>query len=282
MDGSVGNLAYPVEADLDFLMEFAAANQEKYKSASPFPHISIENFIRPELLDAVVRDFPTQDKVPWDGMIDKDQKKFAYNVTAKLPPSVRQILYFLNSREIINFLEKLTGIDGLIPDPHLAGGGLHELRRGGFLKVHADFNWHRQMRLDRRINLLVYLNKEWEPGYGGALELWDSAMTHKVKEYPPLFNHCVIFNTTDTSFHGNPVPVNCPPGMSRRSIAMYYYTNGRPAGEVSSSHGTLFKNRPGEATAAEIRTSFAKSLVPPLLLDVWRGLKHRQSVGSPK
>lgn len=267
---------YPLEADLDYLMGFAEANREKYVSASPFPHIAIENFMRPELLDAVLRDFPGQTHVPWDGMIDKDQKKFAFNATSKLAPSVRQVLHFLNSKEIINFLEKLTGIQGLIPDPHLAGGGLHELRPGGFLKVHADFNWHKQLRLDRRINLLVYLNKDWYPGYAGNLELWDTAMQGKVREYRPLFNHCVIFNTTDTSFHGNPVPVGCPPDRSRRSIAMYYYTNGRPEGEVSTSHGTLFRNRPGEATAAEKRTTFAKSLVPPIMLDIWRSLKGRQ------
>jgi Rps23 Pro-64 3,4-dihydroxylase Tpa1-like proline 4-hydroxylase len=279
MSAAAQALTYPLEADIDFLMEFAEANKEKYASATPFPHIAIEDFMRAELLEAVLRDFPTPDTVPWEGMIDKDQKKFACNVTSKLAPSVRQVLHFLNSKEVINFLEKLTGIQGLIPDPHLAGGGLHELRRGGFLKVHADFNWHRQLRLDRRINLLVYLNKDWDPGYAGNLELWDTTMTRKVKEFAPLFNRCVIFNTTDTSFHGNPNPVDCPLHMSRRSIAMYYYTNGRPEGEVSVSHGTLFKNRPGEATAAEVRTSFAQSLIPPVMLDLWRSLKQRQETG---
>ena len=269
-------LTYPLEADIDFLSKFAEDNSERYRTATPFPHIAIDEFMRPELLEAVLRDFPTSQKVKWDGMIDKDQKKFAFNDTSKLAPSVRQVLHFLNSREVINFLERLTGIEGLIPDPHLAGGGLHELRSGGFLKVHADFNWHRQLRLDRRINLLVYLNKDWDAAYAGNLELWDCSMTNKVEEYSPLFNRCVIFNTTDSSFHGNPVPVNCPPHMSRRSIAMYYYTNGRPAGEVSMTHGTLFQNRPGEATAAEVRMTLAKKLLPPVMLDLWRGLKQRQ------
>jgi Rps23 Pro-64 3,4-dihydroxylase Tpa1-like proline 4-hydroxylase len=180
----------------------------------------------------------------------------------------------MNSREIVNFLEKLTGIEGLIPDPHYAGGGCHELRPGGFLKVHADFNWHGQMRLDRRINLLVYLNNDWQPEYGGNLELWDATMSHKVAEYAPLFNRCVIFNTTDNSYHGNPVPVSCPPDRSRRSLAFYYYTNGRPATEVSQSHGTLFKNRPGEATVGELTTSFAHRIIPPIVVDAWRNLRR--------
>jgi len=263
------------EANLSFLMDFAEKNHERYVTATPFPHISIDNFLRPEILDAVVRDFPSQHSAPWEAMVDKDQKKFAANVVSKMAPSVRQVLYFLNSREIVNFLEKLTGIEGLIPDPHYAGGGCHELRPGGFLKVHADFNWHKQMRLDRRINLLVYLNKDWQPEYGGNLELWDETMSHKVAEYAPLFNRCVIFNTTDNSFHGNPVPVSCPPDRSRRSLAFYYYTNGRPAGEVSQSHGTLFKNRPGEATVGEVTVSLAHRIVPPIMIDAWHNLRRR-------
>jgi Rps23 Pro-64 3,4-dihydroxylase Tpa1-like proline 4-hydroxylase len=269
------DVAATLEADLDFLMDFAEKNHERYVSAQPYPHISLDNFLRTEILDAVVSDFPSRESQPWTAMVDKDQKKFAANVISRMPPSVRRVLYFLNSREIVNFLEKLTGIEGLIPDPHYAGGGLHELRPGGFLKVHADFNWHRQMRLDRRINLLVYLNKDWQPEYGGNLELWDTTMTRKVAEYAPEFNRCVIFNTTDNSFHGNPVPVNCPPDRSRRSLAFYYYTNGRPAEEVSGSHGTLFKNRPGEATAGEVTTSLVHKFVPPIVLDAWRRLRKR-------
>jgi Rps23 Pro-64 3,4-dihydroxylase Tpa1-like proline 4-hydroxylase len=263
-----------VEADLNFLTDFADNNHGRYLAATPFPHIAIDNFLRPEILDAVARDFPSWDSGQWGAMIDKDQRKFAANVVSKMAPSVRRVLYFLNSREIVNFLEKLTGIEGLIPDPHYAGGGCHELRPGGFLKVHADFNWHGQMRLDRRINLLIYLNKDWQPEYGGNLELWDATMSHKVAEYAPLFNRCVIFNTTDNSYHGNPVPVSCPPDRSRRSLAFYYYTNGRPAGEVSQSHGTLFKYRPGEATVGEVTTSFAHRIIPPIVLDAWRNLRR--------
>jgi Rps23 Pro-64 3,4-dihydroxylase Tpa1-like proline 4-hydroxylase len=216
------------EADIERLMALAAEKKAEYEAGHPFPHIKFEDFLNADILDEVAAEFPEPDEGPWEGMVDKDQRKFAANETAKLGPKTRALLHFLNSREIINFLEALTGIQGLIPDPHLAGGGLHELRPGGFLKVHADFNWHRQMRVDRRINLLIYLNKDWQPEYGGSLELWDETMAKKEAEYLPLFNRCVIFNTTNTSFHGNPTPVNCPPGRSRRSIAMYYYTNGRP------------------------------------------------------
>lgn len=263
------------ELDLDRLMGFAREHRAQYDAAHPFPHIKLEDFFRPGILDAVADEFPEPGERSWMTMDDKDQKKFALNRTEDMGPATRNILQVLNSREVINFLEALTGIQGLIPDPHLAGGGLHELRPGGFLKIHADFNWHRQMRLDRRVNLLIYLNKDWEDSFGGNLELWDTSMVSKQVEYQPLFNRCVIFNTTNNSFHGNPVPVNCPAGRSRRSIAMYYYTNGRPAEEVSEDHGTIFRNRPGEATAGEISKDLITRLTPPILLDLYRGMKRR-------
>ena len=268
--------SYALEADMPRLNAFADANKDNYANAAPFPHTFIENFMAPDLLSEVCKEFPKTDKSEWSEMLDKDQKKYAFNQTEQLGPATRKVLHFLNSREIINFLERLTGISGLIPDPHLAGGGLHELRRGGFLKIHADFNWHKQLRLDRRINLLVYLNEDWSPDYQGCLELWDTEMKGKVKEYLPIFNNCVIFNTTNNSFHGNPVPVACPEGRSRRSIAMYYYTNGRPAEELSVEHGTLFKNRPGEATAGEIRRAFLDQITPPILFDLYRSFKSRK------
>ena len=264
-----------LEADIDRLMTLADAQREAYSSASPFPHTMIENFLDAELLREVASEFPEPGQPQWDGMIDKDQRKFAANRTEQLGLATRRVLHFPNGREVINFLEKLTGISGLIPDPHLAGGGLHELRPGGFLKIHADFNWHRQLHLDRRINLLVYLNEDWQPEYGGALELWDTSMGGKVGEFLPMFNRCVIFNTTNNSYHGNPVPVACPEGRSRRSIAMYYYTNGRPAEEVSEGHGTLFRNRPGEATAGEARAALLSRLVPPIVMDMYRNLRRR-------
>jgi Rps23 Pro-64 3,4-dihydroxylase Tpa1-like proline 4-hydroxylase len=270
---SSSQLLNGLEADMNRLNAIAESRKNEYSNASPFPHIMIEDFMDANLLHEVCSEFPEQNRSDWNQMIDKDQKKFSANKTELLGPATRKVLHFLNSREIINFLESLTGISGLIPDPHLAGGGLHELREGGFLKIHADFNWHKQLRLDRRINLLVYLNEDWKPEYEGCLELWDTSMKAKVAEYLPTFNRCVIFNTTNNSYHGNPVPVACPAGRSRRSIAMYYYTNGRPTEEVAESHGTLFRNRPGEATAGEKRRDLITQLTPPILLDLYRGLK---------
>jgi Rps23 Pro-64 3,4-dihydroxylase Tpa1-like proline 4-hydroxylase len=147
----------------------------------------------------------------------------------------------------IDFLETLTGITGLLPDPHLWGGGLHQIQRGGFLKVHADFNRHERLDLDRRLNLLVYLNKDWKEEYGGQLELWSRDMKRCEERVLPVFNRCVVFSTTDTSYHGHPDELTCPEGWTRKSMALYYYTTGRSAEETSQSHSTLYQERPGES-----------------------------------
>jgi len=205
-----------------------------------------------------------------DGVImdDRFQKKWACNSTRKMGPKTRALINFMNGQEIIGFLETLTGIKGLVADPQLAGGGLHELRNTGFLRIHADFNYQPELKLDRRINLLLYLNKDWEESFGGELQLWDSGMKQCVASYLPIFNRCVIFNTTDKSFHGNPNPVSLPDNRkARRSIAFYYYSNGRPVAEVSEVHRTVFKHEPGHATAGDQARRLGRRLLPPIIAD---------------
>jgi hypothetical protein len=143
----------------------------------------------------------------------------------------------------LEFLEQLTGIDGLIPDPHLTGGGLHMTPRGGRLGIHADFNVHQKLvhqklGLDRRLNLLLYLNNNWQAEWGGEFELWDKEVKAKVRGYLPLENRVVVFSTTDQTFHGHPEPPKCPKGAYRRSIALYYYHQIRDPSLTLPSSGT--------------------------------------------
>jgi Rps23 Pro-64 3,4-dihydroxylase Tpa1-like proline 4-hydroxylase len=152
----------------------------------------------------------------------------------------------LNSPLFIAQLEEMSGIHSLIPDKSLYGGGIHSISRGGFLKIHADFNWHEEMQVHRRMNLLLYLNSEWDHRWGSALELWNKDMTKKVQEVMPVSNRLVIFNTSDFSFHGHPDPLKCPPSRQRLSIALYYYSKSRPAHEVEhgKSRQTAYQRRP--------------------------------------
>ena len=135
----------------------------------------------------------------------------------------------------------------MISDPYLSGGGYHEINNGGFLKVHADYNKHPYINLDRRINLLLYLNPGWKKEWGGNLELYyDNDLKSPCVSVIPEFNRCVIFSTTSFTFHGNPDPVQCPSDKSRKSIALYYFSMGRPKSEMNTNHGTVFVGTNGE------------------------------------
>ncbi|MBU2887588.1 2OG-Fe(II) oxygenase [Gilvimarinus agarilyticus] len=125
------------------------------------------------------------------------------------------------------------------------GGGFHSTLPGGKLDLHADFNIHLRNGLDRRINLILFLNKDWCESYGGHLELWDENLAAQPKRVLPVFNRAVIFGTTDFTYHGQPIELNCPEDRFRKSLALYYYSNGRPEAEKSGEkHLTLFKERP--------------------------------------
>ncbi|WP_202803353.1 2OG-Fe(II) oxygenase [Pedobacter arcticus] len=165
----------------------------------------------------------------------------------------------------------------MISDPYFFGGGQHEIKKGGLLKVHADFNKHPQLKLDRRINVLVYLNKDWKEEYGGNFELWGKNMEQCVKKILPVFNRMAIFSTTDFSYHGHPDALNCPEDRSRKSLALYYYSNGRPASEINidqEKHNTLFKERKNNSedliafkpSLKEKVKAILKDCIPPIIL----------------
>jgi Rps23 Pro-64 3,4-dihydroxylase Tpa1-like proline 4-hydroxylase len=267
--------------DPDYLDDLASKNREAYANAHPFPHIVIDNFLPESVLDEILEEFPKPGAINWQTFNNTSEKKLASTSELQMGEKTRLLLYQLNSATFINFIEKITGIDGIIPDPHFVGGGLHQIQRGGYLKIHADFNRHSKLRLDRRLNLLLYLNKNWQEEYGGYLELWDTSMTSCQRKILPIFNRCVIFSTTDFSYHGHPEPLNCPEGETRKSLALYYYSNGRPPEEVSDGHSTLFRARPDEnlrensPEGIEIKT-FLKKLLPPIIFDLKSSLSHKK------
>jgi hypothetical protein len=229
------------------LQEMCQRLRSKYKTAKPFPHVVIDDFLPSRVLDGVLEEFPRPGATnTWNKYESKAVKKLSMTAGREesVGPRIRQLLLQFNSGVLLQFVEAVTGIQGLIPDPYFKGGGCHEIPRGGFLKIHADFNYYEPLQLDRRINLIVYLNRGWKEEYGGHLEFWKPDMSQCVKRVLPIFNRCVIFNTTDTSYHGHPEPITCPPNMSRKSLAFYYYSNGRPSEEKSSPHPTLFQKRP--------------------------------------
>lgn len=226
------------------LKRFAKENAKVYQTADPFPNIVIDNFFEPMLLDSVLDEFPRAEEMPRK-FENNNEKKLATLGESTFKSITTHLMHFMNSEPVLLFLQELTGIkETLIGDPYFEGGGCHQIVRGGFLKVHADFNKHGSLGLDRRINLLIYLNKDWKTEYGGYFELWNKSMTKCEKKVLPIFNRVAIFSTTSTSWHGHPDPLACPLGKSRKSLALYYYSNGRPKEEQSEFHSTIFKERP--------------------------------------
>jgi hypothetical protein len=224
-----------------------AALHAGYVGARPFPHVVIDGLFPDDRLRAVLAEFPAPDEIEWRRFDNATEKKLGYWHESTLRPTLQLFLYEMNSPPVLQFLEVLTGIRGLIPDPYFGGAGPHQIVPGGFLKVHVDFNRHPLLNLDRRLNLLVYLNEGWTDEYGGHLELWPPDMTRCERRILPVFNRTVVFGTTDASFHGHPGPLTCPPGESRKSLSFYYYTNGRPEAEGAVPHDTIFKKtHPGD------------------------------------
>jgi Rps23 Pro-64 3,4-dihydroxylase Tpa1-like proline 4-hydroxylase len=217
--------------------------KERYVNAAPFQHIVLDDFIDPSVLRKVIAEFPDSQNMPH---FDRTQERLKYQYGPKYwcGATTNNLFALFNSEAFVSFLEEMTGIDGLIPDPGFAGGGLHETKRGGHLGVHADFNLHKKLGLIRRLNLLLYLNDDWSPEYGGKLELWDTSMKTREVEVVPDLGRAVVFNTSLDSYHGHPGPLTCPPDRSRRSMALYYYTSPREGLANVPIRTTQFQARP--------------------------------------
>ncbi len=249
---------------------------EEFRSAEPSRHVVIDGLFDADALREVARDFPPPDAPFWTRRNeDRAEIKLSTRRDVGIPESAMRLIHALNGPRFLEALTALTSVEGLIADPYLDGGGLHQIERGGKLAIHRDFMDHPIMHVDRRLNLLVYLNEGWEEEWGGALELWDRDVRRCERRIPPLFNRTVVFLTTDFSYHGHPEPLACPPGVTRKSIALYYYSNGRPDEEVSAvnrSRAGRYVRRPGDAWTA---TDLARLVTPPLVYDGVRRLLLR-------
>ena len=258
------------------LLELGAKRAEEFHGARPFPHVIIDNFLPSEVIDVLIRDFPGPEAAEWLSYDSKRERKLAVEDEYRIPPAHVEVLRSFNGQDFVDFLEKMTGIPGLIPDPHFRGGGLHQILPGGMLKLHADFDMHPWMHVHRRLNAILYLNQDWEDSYGGCLEFWNKEMTAKITTIAPLANRLVVFQTTDDSFHGHPDPLTCPEGRSRRSMAWYYYT-ALDADSDRTGRTPDFRERPGEkiTSRAEDVRSWALAHVPPTVKQAGKRLLNK-------
>lgn len=220
----------------------------KYRTGTPFPHVVIDGFLNSEVAESILSVFPPVNSEGWINYYHYNENKYGLNKKELLPFQIVETIDYLNSDAFIAKLEQFTGIKRLIADSSLEGAGIHQSEKGGFLNIHADFQTHPHHRnWIRRINLIVFFNKDWKPEYKGELELWSQDIRKCEVKVPPVFNRAVIFNTDEKSYHGFPDKIDFPDGETRKSIALYYYS----IGEYRKIGGTTnYKARPGDGIKA--------------------------------
>ncbi len=236
---------FPYERWEPRLPELAA----RYRANAPYPNIELADFVDPDTAAAAMAEFPKPADTEWIQYKHFNEHKMGKTKRAEFPPLLGALVDEFNSPRFVRFVSELTGIPHLVADPDLEGGGMHQTESGGFLNVHADFTMHHHRPgWRRRCNLILYLNRDWQPEWHGALELWDANMTRCVTQVQPLLNHAVIFSTDELSFHGYPDPITCPAAVTRKSLALYYYTVEEGTNHVARS--TNYQARPGDGARA--------------------------------
>jgi Rps23 Pro-64 3,4-dihydroxylase Tpa1-like proline 4-hydroxylase len=221
---------------------------KQYRANWPCPHILLEDFLEPETALAMAEEFPRAGSEAWTQYKHANENKLGMAKRECFPPTLGAVTDELNSPEFVSWISELTGIPGLLADPMLEGGGLHQSGPGGYLNVHTDFSMHHfHANWHRRVNLIVYLNPGWQEAWGGAIELWEPKMARCGAKYPPLLNHVLIFTTDEKSLQGFPDPLTCPETQTRKSLALYYYT--QEEGEKLTAHSTDYFARPQDGWA---------------------------------
>ena len=221
----------------------------QYARSEPFPYVVIEGFLEPSFAAEVAAAYPTFETAKQMGFAFNavnERRKVQVTDRARFPDAVGRLSDALASPEFLADLGAVTGIPKLVADDRLFGGGMHVTGPHGRLDVHVDFNiLDGEQKLYRRLNLLLYLNPDWNADWGGQVEFWDREVQTCVQRYVPSLNRCVVFETSDISYHGV-APLTCPENEVRRSFAVYYYTTEPASAEEPAAHSTVFRARPDE------------------------------------
>jgi hypothetical protein len=223
--------------------------RQDFTEARPFRHISIDNFLEGEFAERLLAEFPRFDQKLSINEGGATSGKSVNTKIREISPAYQELYAFISSGPFLEFMSRISGIPDLLLDPKMFGGGTHENRHGQELDPHIDFNYAEDHDLHRRLNLIVYLNKDWRTEWGGAIEIHSNPRLpdeNQIRAFDPLFNRAVMFETNEISWHGFP-RIQLPEGerhRSRKSISIYLYTKDRPEGEIAPSHGTFYVQRP--------------------------------------
>jgi hypothetical protein len=233
-----------------FTPENIAKMSEDFNSAKPYRHLVIDNFLDADTADFMFNHFPKEDvfNKKYKGV---NEFKAEGSNFEDFPEVFTQMREELHSKEWCEIMGKITGMDELFSVPDALGGGLHQGGDGSFLDIHIDFNIHADRGIHRRINLLIFFNKDWKEEYGGHTELWNADMTNLDKKVFPAMNRCLIFETNEISYHGYD-KIKVPENVTRKSFYAYYYTALRE--DAAKYHDTVFKARPTDSAVKKALT----------------------------
>jgi hypothetical protein len=241
-----------------------------YTSGAPFPHLVIDGLFPSDRLRTLVEDFESAPPGTWREIQSELQKKRATPPDSPLPANVQDYFNTLNSGPFLRFLSDVTGIQNLIPDPALHGGGMHEVGEGGAFEIHIDFERHPRTFLDNRLVVITYLNDDWLPEDGGSLELWHMKPARCAETITPRFGRTVILEQSRLAAHGHPQPIR--PGRKRRSVTAYFYTNGRASRTASNLLPTTYVAHDGYSFGKRLELGL-RLVVPPIILMSLRAVK---------
>ena len=201
-------------------------NLKLFSNNKPFDHCIIDNFFENKLAKKLEKEFPIYSSKIWQGYNNPIEVKKVCNNWNLFPENTYKVFNYLNSDKFIHYLNKIVSKKKVYPDIGLNGGGWHIHKRGGKLNTHLDYSIHPKLKLQRKLNLIVYLNSNWKQNWGGSLGFWNNKNSKSpgklIKSIFPKFNRAILFDTTQNSWHGLPEPLRCPKNQFRKSIAIYY------------------------------------------------------------
>jgi hypothetical protein len=226
----------------------------EFRSRKPYGYAAVDGLFDAATVLQVAREVEANlARYPQEENIYASYRKHRLSVLDEMPEHARAFVAALNAPPFLRVLSEITGIENLQPDLELRGGGIHAIGRGGYLKLHTEFNWHRGMSMYLRLNLLEYLIEDWQDAWNGNIELWSADARERIFSLSPRIGRALLFETNDISYHGHPDALECPEGVFRKSIALYYYTPTRPAADIrfGKSEMTNFVERPAEKFEAD-------------------------------
>ena len=238
---------------------------EKYKGvfpiAKPFPHVVIDDFLPLELAKDLSDSISLKNAEEDNGWVvdsnkENNYKRFRLEDTNYMRSNLNKFASYLNSRDFVLFMEKLSENKSLIVDPYFIGGGAMITETGGFLNMHIDFNWHHKLQLWRKLNCIFYLTEDWDSSWGGELYLSESnKYEDNTKKVIPKFNRAIIFQTDGNSWHGHPIPLNCPPNIQRKVFSVFYYSTKKNVSHNNEAHFTQYGQNNNLCDGKEVENS---------------------------